>query len=416
MLQTTNSRIGYIVKRYPRYSETFIVNEILAHESAGMELSIFALRPPVDSHFQDRIARVRAPVTYLNWERIRGDALWRLIREASNVLPRLLTFLRTEPSADLADVQTASQAIELAMLVREQGVTHLHAHFATSAASVALLAGQLAEVPVTFTAHAKDIFHESVSEEDLASKMMRADGVVTVSDFNVRDLNRRFPDAGHKLQRIYNGLDLDDFPYRSPYQREPKVIAVGRLIEKKGFGDLIEACRLLHHAGTRVQCEIIGGGEEFAALERQIARHKLTSTVKLLGPRPQSEVIRRVTDAAVLAAPCVVGEDGNRDGLPTVLLEAMALGTPTVATPVTGIPEAIEDQVTGLLVPERDAERLANAIGKLLIDADLRERLARNARERIQADFNVANSTAQLRDMFHACQVGNTCRQLQEIH
>lgn len=417
MIPQTVEKIGYVVKRYPRYSETFIVNEILAHEAAGCDISVFALRPPVDSHFQDRIARVRAAVTYLNYERVRGDALWRLLRQGCEHLPTVATRLLDEDGPDVDDVQTVYQAIELALLVKRQGISHLHAHFATSATSVALLAGRLAEVPVSFTAHAKDIFHESVSETDLAAKFSQADRIVTVSDFNLENLSQRFPAASDKLCRIYNGLDLDDFRYAPPVQRNRTIVAVGRLIEKKGFSDLIDACRLLRDRGVSLRCEILGGGELLDTLRQQIATYRLEDAVQLLGPQPQAEVIRCIRGASVMAAPCVVGNDGNRDGLPTVLLEAMALGTPCVSTPVTGIPEAIKHGETGMLVPERDPAALADSIAGLLDDEVLRVRLASNARRLIEDEFNVVNSTARLRSLMRACHRDGSpaAPQLQEV-
>src|SRR5262249_30826288 len=152
--------------------------------------------------------------------------------------------------------------------------------------------------------------------------------------------------AGH-VQRIYNGLDLERFPFEVPRDRPARIISVGRLIEKKGFGDLIEACGMLARRGRPFHCQIIGTGELKSDLRAPIERLRLQDQVELLGARPQLEVIQHVRSAAVFAAPCVVGQDGNRDGLPTVLLEAMALGTPCVSTDVTGIPEVVRDGETG---------------------------------------------------------------------
>jgi colanic acid/amylovoran biosynthesis glycosyltransferase len=163
------------------------------------------------------------------------------------------------------------------------------------------------------------------------------------------------------VSRIYNGLDLERFAYSDPPAGGDDILAVGRLVEKKGFHILIEAVRLLREAGRDVRCRIVGGGEEADHLAAQVAASGLEGTVELLGPRPQSEVMALMREAAVLACPCVVGRDGNRDGLPTVLLEAMALGTPCVATDVTGIPELVRDGETGLCVPEGDPEALAAA-------------------------------------------------------
>src|SRR5262249_29710552 len=154
-------------------------------------------------------------------------------------------------------------------------------------------------------------------------------------------LRRTFgPLAGH-VQRLYNGLDLEEFPYRRPDDRPPGIVAVGRLVEKEGFGGLIGACALLAGRGREVRWRLGRGGKLRAALQDHIDRCRLQDRVKLIGPRPQNEIAREIQAAAVLAAPCIVAEDGDRDGLPNVIQEALALGTPVISTDVTGIPEVV---------------------------------------------------------------------------
>ncbi len=224
--------------------------------------------------------------------------------------------------------------------------------------------------------------------------------LIVVSDYNLAHLRERYGSAARRVRRIYNGLDLGRFPYRSPRERAPRIVGVGRLVEKKGFVDLIEACAILAEEGRKFTCRIIGTGEQEVGLRVRIARLGLEDRIELLGPRPQSELVRLVQDAAVLAAPCVVGADGNRDGLPTVLLEAMALGTPCVSTDVTGIPEVIRDGETGLMVSQRDPAALAAAIGRLLEEPNLRDRLADRARRLVEAEFDVNRNATQLRELF----------------
>jgi glycosyltransferase involved in cell wall biosynthesis len=171
-------------------------------------------------------------------------------------------------------------------------------------------------------------------------------------------------------------------------------------VEKKGFADLIDACAILANKGCDFHCEIIGTGELEDDLYAQIERLGLNDRVEMIGPRPQGEVIAHLQTAAVFAAPCVVGEDGNRDGLPTVLLEAMALGTPCIATDVTGIPEVLRDGETGLMVPQHDPARLADAIERLLNDRALGQRLATEARDLIEQSFDIHRNTAKLRALF----------------
>jgi len=399
-------RVAYVVKRYPRYSETFIVNEILAHEEAGWDIEVFSLRPPCDTHFQDGIARVRAPVTYVESSGIKSVHFWAAIREAAQALPNLWADLEMAGDEDYRDVY---QAVTLAREARQRGINHFHAHFASLPTTVARLAAHFAGLTYTFTAHAKDIFHESANPDDLRRKLADAASVITVSDFNRKFLQEQFGAATSRVDRVYNGLSLERFPYKPPTDRRARIVAVGRLVEKKGFGDLIDACAVLAQEKVSFDCQIIGTGELEADLQTQIDSLSLGDQVHLLGPRPQAEVIQLVQNAAVFAAPCVVGEDGNRDGLPTVLLEAMALGTPCVSTDVTGIPEVIRHEETGLRVPQHDPGQLASAIKRLLTESSLRVRLSNSARQLIESDFDVKRNTVQVRAAFErATQVEQT--------
>lgn len=398
-------RVGYVLKMYPRYSETFIVNEILALERAGVPIEIFSLRAPVDTHFQDAIARVRAPVTYLGTERPKADDLWAAVSRAGAHLQPMWSELRAAQHEEAHDVY---QAALLAAEVRARGLQHLHAHFATVATTVARLAARFSGVPYTFTAHAKDIFHDATRHEDLQRKMSDAAGVVTVSDYNVAYLRRNYGPAAGGVERVYNGIDLKTFTFVPPVNRQRRVVGVGRLVEKKGFADLLEACARLAVRSREVDCRIIGAGPLEAELRAHAARLGLDGRVSFLGLRPQSEIVREVQQASVCAVPCVLGADGNRDGLPTVLLEAMSLGTPCVATPVTGIPEVVRHGRTGLLVAEHDPEALAHAIEGLLDDEPLRCALARAARDLIEREFDITRNTARLRGMFSAAAEGPT--------
>ena len=392
-------KVGYVVKRYPRYSETFIVNEILAHEAAGMEVEIFSLLPPEDGHFQDSISRVRAPVTYLQAKGLKAADFWSTLDDAGEILPYLWDSLE---EARGEDVRYAYQAVVLARETRRRDIDHLHAHFATASTTVARLAARFARIPYTMTAHAKDIFHESVRPEDLRRKLQDAAATVTISDYNLDYLHDNYGPAAEGVRRIYNGLELERFPYEEPRGRVPEIVAVGRLVEKKGFADLIEACSLLRDRGVEVRCLIVGIGEQEPELRAAVERLGLGNRVELPGPRPQGDLIKAVRRAAVFAAPCVVGGDGNRDGLPTVLLEAMALGTPCISTDVTGIPEVLRNGETGLMVPQRDPAALADAIEKLLADPELRVRLAGRARRLVEAEFDVRRNAALLRETFEA--------------
>jgi len=404
-------RVGFVVKRYPRYSETFIVREILAHEEAGLNVEIFSLRPPNDGHFQELIGRVRAranflytPVGGLLPERLPGTTLtashfWGTLRQAGEVLPGLWAALGGVGPVEARDLY---QALHLALQVRSKKIHHLHATFASDAATVARLAARFADIPYSVTARAKDIFHKSADLDDLRSKFSDAAAVITISDYHVQYLRDTFGPLADRVQRIYNGLDLEEFPYSPPDQRAAVILAVGRLVPKKGFDDLISACVLLAERGRQFQCRIIGAGPLWQELDAQIDRLNLRSRVGLVGPLPQQAIIEEMRNAAVLAAPCVIDKEGDRDGLPNVIQEALALGTPVVSTDVTGIPEVVRDGETGLQVPQHDPPALAAAIDRLLQNRDLRVQLAAGGRRLIEAEFDIRRNTQKRRAIFQA--------------
>jgi colanic acid/amylovoran biosynthesis glycosyltransferase len=388
-------RLGYVLKMYPRFSETFVVNEILALEAAGEEIDIFSLRLPVDGRFHESLAEVRAPVAYMP-NQVKPQELWDLLGEGLDALPRLSVNL---PDVLALPVTDAAGAVQLAMMVRRLGITHLHSHFGSVATDVARVAARLSGVDYSFTAHAKDIFHSGVDPQSLRRKLAEASVVVTVSDYNLRYLQTTYGAAAHRVVRVYNGLDLDRFPFTSPARRARVVVGVGRLVEKKGFSHLLDAIAMLVRAGREVRLDLVGTGEQEPALRAHAETLGIGGHVRFLGALSQPRAREVVRQAAALAAPCVVAADGNRDGLPTVLLEGMALGTPCVSTPVTGIPEVVRPDSTGLLVPPGDARALAGALDRLLDDRGLRLRLAVNARSLVEREFDIRHTSARLREL-----------------
>ncbi|MGP9537342.1 glycosyltransferase [Brachybacterium sp. AOP43-C2-M15] len=361
-------RIGYVLKMYPRFSETFIVSEILAREAAGEEIVIFSLRPPTDARFHPELARVQAPVIQVG-RSSSPRRLWE-VWGAAMADPQLAVGLSAQlPELVAAGVDDAEQALALAMAAREHGVTHLHAHFASMATTVARLAGLVADLPYSFTAHAKDIFHRDVEDEDLARKLRDADHAVTISGYNLAHLRERFGTRGTaRLELVRNGLELERFPYRrrAGLPPVPRLLGVGRLVEKKGFDQLIDMVGALRAEGREVEADIVGDGPLREDLDARIRELGLTEHVRLLGPRTQEEVRLLLDEADLFVAPFVIGADGNADGLPTVLLEAMATGIPCVAAAVTAVGEVILEGRTGWLVPTGDTAALTGAVREAL--------------------------------------------------
>lgn len=399
-------KVAYLSKVYPRFSQTFVLNEILAHQAADCPVEIFSLRRPNDGRFHAALSTVDSPVRYFDELPTDADTFLEQARKADGELPSLWETLRREPEASADNLY---QAINVALAIQSCGIQHIHAHFGNVATTVARLAAAMSGITYSFTAHARDIFHDNVCDHDLSRKIQDAAGVVTVSQFNVDHLHENLEVPADRIRLVYNGMDLKAFPFAASSGSVPTVVAVGRLIEKKGFGVLIDAVEILVRNGfPDLRCTIVGAGPLANELQAKIVRHNLEQNVLLTRALPSDQVKRLICEATVFAAPCVVAADGDRDGLPTVLLEAMALGTPCVATPVTGIPEAIAHEQTGLLVSQNDPDGLAQACRRLLADRDLRTQLAKNARKLIEERFDVSKSCHALRQLFETCIVENT--------
>jgi glycosyltransferase involved in cell wall biosynthesis len=384
-------RVGYVLKRFPRFSETFILNELLALQALGAECHVFSLLKPSDEPRHAKLADLRAPVTYLS--------------KASGPVPRL----SDEDAALFAGSASASvtrlnaKAAEVARLARAAGITHLHAHFASDPATVALLAARILGGTFSFTAHARDIYHTYVSPEiDAAkrrAKLRAAAFTVTVSDFNASHLRGLCPEAAGRIHRLYNGIDLSLF--RPTENTQPKrITAVGRLVEKKGFAVLVDACALLRDQTIDFHCRIIGDGPLLDALQSQITTLGLTDRVTLAGPMPQERLAEELGTAAIATLPCVITPDGDRDGLPTVLLEAMGKAVPVVTTTVTGGPEIVADGETGLLCPPDDPVALAEALAALLLDPDRARSMGAAGRMRAERLFDLTANAARLAGHF----------------
>jgi len=391
-----NPRIAYVLKVYPRTSQTFVLSEILAHERAGLELDIFSLRRTDDTRFHAELAQVQSPVFQVARARSNATLTLNALREHAQHLPRLWDVVHNSQ----ANAEDLLQAATLSRAIVERGIIHMHAHFGTVATVVARLASKITGISYSFTAHAKDIFHENVVEEVLRNKLADSSGVITVSRFNVNYLRDKYAEAAAGVKLIYNGLDLDKFPFDPDGDKLPLVLGVGRLVEKKGFSYLLDASALMRAKGIPFRCEIVGGGELEADLQEQVNKLDLGGHVTLCGAMSQSDVKQKIRQARLLAAPCVHAENNDRDGLPTILLESMALGTPCISTPVTGIPEVLKPGETGLMVAERDANALADACERLLTDQQLCTELALNGRRLIEDQFDINKNAAEIRALF----------------
>jgi colanic acid/amylovoran biosynthesis glycosyltransferase len=393
--------LGYVLKRFPRISETFVAAELIELERQGERVTVFALSRPEEPFAHRFVQELTAPIVYLPH---------RPLREPVRVAGALIRVLRSDLRGWLAAARTSLwpprlkgwrrllQATVLRDEFRRADIDHAHAHFASAAARLANLAWRMGGPTYSVTAHAKDIYHRQVRVDRLRDKLASAVFVATVSTAN-RDYLDALLAGAARLHVVPNAVDLRRLG--APHGRRPEpglVLAVARLVEKKGLADLVLACGLLAHRGNGVRLELVGDGPLRAALEEAAAR--AGAPVGFHGALPQEDVLELYRRAAVVCLPCVVASTGDRDGLPTSVLEAMALGVPVVTTAVNGLRELVVHEQTGLVVPERDPPALAAALERLLADERLAERLSVGGRRLVERRYALERSVSTLRSLF----------------
>jgi glycosyltransferase involved in cell wall biosynthesis len=385
-------RLGYLVTSFPRTSETFIINEIIELERQGFDLRIYSMVAATDRIRHRLVDQIHSPVRYLpkplsrSTATVLADHVWLLARS-----PRayVSTLCRVVMSGELDLIARFPQAPCLVRMLERDGVAHVHAGFVHMPGSLAYIVSLLTGRPYSLGTHARDLYHSPPAL--LRKKLAAARVVFTCTRYNVAHLQRLSAGAGaFRVRHVYHGTTLERFTFGPCGRIEPPVVlAVARLVEKKGLDDLIEAAALLRDRGVRFSCHIVGHGELGPSLTQLIERLDLHRLVTLEGAADQEDVIGWYRRATVLALPSRVARDGDRDGIPNVLIEAAACGLPIISTPVSGIPELVEDGQSGLLVPPRQPVALADAIHVMLRSADLRERVRTNARARVEAAFDV---------------------------
>jgi glycosyltransferase involved in cell wall biosynthesis len=426
--------VGYVLMGFPRVSETFIASEIHRVEQQGVPVRLFVVRPPDETERHPVVDRIRARPQYLppttnlssaplpdwlreNFPRFRGP-LQRVLRRRPAGLARaagmaLAQSLRGRSTLWSRPRKVMVKELLLAIALADHlldapEVRHLHAHFAHGATTVAWLASRIVGLPFSFTGHAKDVYSDKLNPAGLLRrKLLAARFAVTCTEANRRHLTRVAPEA--TVHRVYHGLNADfarllaDAPERSPTNGALRLLSVGRLVEKKGLDVLVDAHSLVAERGVRAETTLVGGGDGDAyeaALRRRIAERRLDGDVRLAGELSQAALLSEYTRASVFCLPCRVLPNGDRDGIPNVLVEAMAAGVPVVSTAISGIPELVTDGVNGLLVPPDDPERLADALLRLHGDPALRARLAAAGRETVRERFDGEQLARQMAALF----------------
>ncbi len=415
MTSRSAAPVAYVLKRYPRLTETFILNEIRAMERLGERLHIFSLLPPEPPPHHPMVAEVRAPVTsppdgWIAKLKLHSRSHWRSVRVAPLRYARTLALAmrRTMTSRHpLSLWRQFARAGVLADMCRREGVRHIHAHFANAPTSVAHFAHCMTGIPFSFTAHAKDIYLSR--PVILRRHLLAARFVTTCTGYNAEYLRRLAPQIdSRKIRLVYHGIDLQTFlareeePFRAPGIRRASILSVGRLVPKKGHEDLLAACAVLRDRGVEFECTIVGSGPLQETISEAVRQRNLGERVRLAGAMTHRELIELYRRADLFVLAPRIAEDGDRDGIPNVIAEAMAVGVPVVASDVSGIPELVRHERTGLLAPSRDPAALAEAMHRLLSDRGLAARLAGEARKVLVREFDLWQTTRELHGLMGA--------------
>ncbi|KPV54241.1 colanic acid biosynthesis glycosyl transferase [Kouleothrix aurantiaca] len=389
------------MSRFPKLSETFVLYEMLALQQQGVDVEVFPL------------INERAKVVHAEAKPFVERAHYLPVLSLP-ILKANLHFLRKKPAAYLrvwlevlrgtfgsmnymvGGLGIIPKAAKFAYDMQRMGVRHVHAHFANHPAVAALVINRLTGIPFSFTAHAHDIY---VDQHMLKEKVQAAKFVVAISEYNKALITRHAGEAMRdKIKVVHCGVDTSLFQPRQKPASDGlfTIVCVGSLEEKKGQTYLVEACRLLKQRGLRFVCHLIGDGQNRADLEEQVRRDNLGDVVKLAGGIPRAEVLKMLAKADVVALPSIRTKSGKMEGIPVALMEPLACEVPVVSTQTSGIPELVEDGVTGLLVPPENPAALADALQRLANDPELGQRMGRAGREKVLREFDLNDNAATL--------------------
>lgn len=406
---TGHPKVAYIMSRFPKITETFILYEMLSIEQHGVQVELYPLlreRTTVMHPEAEPFVKRAHFQPFISWPILLAH-LFYLRQKPGVYLHTLWTLLR----ANLGSFRFFTGAMGLfpktvyfAYLMAADGITHVHAHFASHPATAAYIIHRLTNIPYSFTAHGSDLHRD---RHMLREKVAEAAFVVPISIYNKEMIVTECIGQFHeKVTVIHCGVDTQLFQPLSestPFERGLgpfTILCIGTLHEVKGQTYLIEACRLLQERGIKFTCHFVGDGPDLEELFKQVTQAGLSGRVQFHGRLIREKVMELLCRADVLAAPSVPTSNGRREGIPVVLMEAMGSGVPVVASAISGIPELVEDGRTGLLIPPRDAQALADALARMHSDPDLRRRLGQAGRDKVVREFDLHQNTATLAKYF----------------
>ncbi|MCB0994390.1 MAG: glycosyltransferase family 4 protein [Acidimicrobiales bacterium] len=429
--RSSQRSVAYVLKGYPRLSELFIASEIWRLEQLGVPLRLYVIKPADEDIHHPVVDRIRATPTYLppttslsastlpRWLAANLGSFRSALARVARRHPR--GFLRAAGAAGAQSVRARKGWKPRSLYVKEfllavalvdqlddaADVGHLHAHFAHGCTTVTWLASLITGTSYSFTGHAKDIYRGTLNPAGLLARKLRsARFALTCTGANLDHLHAVAPDA--EVHLAYHGLNadftrlLEDAPAPNPPDHL-RIVSVGRLVPKKGFDVMIRAVGLLRDRGLQPELVIAGeSGSEAAALTDLVDELGLGDVVRMRGTVTQAELLEEYRRSTLFALACRVDADGDRDGIPNVLVEAMASGLPVVATAVSGIPELIRDGENGLLVPPEDPDALADAIWRIAKDPATVDRLTARGRSTVATHFDGDRLARRLAELFDA--------------
>lgn len=397
----TGLKIGYVTSRFPKLTETFVLFEILGLERSGAEVAFYPLmreRAAVVHPEAHAVVDRAHFLPFLSWPIFLSQLhfLRRRPRAYLGALGALVKGTFGSLNFFVGGIGIFPKVAHAARTMEAEGVEHVHCHFSNHPAAAGFVIHRLTGIPYSFTAQGSDLH---VDRHMLREKVAEAAFVVTISAYN-RDLILREcgPQWLEKVVVIHSGIETGFFePSNNGRPRGRfNILCVGTLHEVKGQAYLIDACRSLSESGVDFTCRFVGEGKDRSMLERRIAAAGLEGRIRLLGQRARGEVLELLRSADVLVTPSVPTKQGKREGIPVVLMEALATGIPVVASDISGIPELVEDGRTGLLVPPRDSAALGHALLRLHGDEALRRQLGRAGRQKVEREFDAYANAGRL--------------------
>jgi colanic acid/amylovoran biosynthesis glycosyltransferase len=394
--------IAYMMSRFPKISETFILFEILELQRQGLRVEVFPLLREKTPVLHPEAVEVveRAHYVTASPELATSQLYWllRSPRAYVRAWSDSITGNLGSPRFLARALAVVPEAALMARRMEKLGVEHIHAHYATHPALAAFVVHRLTGIPYSFTAQAHDIY---VDRSMLGEKLQEADSVVAISDFNRRMLVDLYgQDAARKTVIIRSGVDTSLF---HPSRREPRgdgrafqALCVASLQDYKGHPFLLDAAAQLMRDGLEFRILCVGEGEDRPAIEARIAELGLGERVQLLGAQPRQRVVELLSESDAFVLPSIITDSGKMEGIPLALMEALAMETPVVATDISGLAELVVHEETGLLVPQRDGAALADALGRLAGDDALSRALGKRGREKVLAEYDVKRNEAAL--------------------